>query len=120
MEAKVLNVYKVSSSHDVNVDDFEQGELEHANYYELSDEVKATDWKDAIQKYFNEFLCFDFDIKHSYIDEENNTLQYSNLVDNDNIEVSPRQKDLWKEGKLKLYSNNTLVTVEQITKVKLV
>lgn len=120
MEAKVLNVYKVSSSHNVNVDDFKQGELEHANYYELSDEVEATDWKDAIQKYFNEFLCFDFNIEYSYINEENNTLQYFNLVDINNIEASPRQINLWKEGKLKLYSNNTLVTVELMTKVKLV
>ena len=120
MEAKVLNVYKVSSSHNVNVDDFKQGELEHANYYELSDEVEATDWKDAIQKYFNEFLCFDFNIEYSYINEENNTLQYFNLVDINNIEASPRQISLWKEGNLKLYSNNTLVTVELMTKVKLV
>ena len=120
MKTKELNTYKVTSLHDVSIDSYTEGETGYVNFYELSSEIKAESWKDAIKKYFNEHLCFNFDIEHSYIDEDANNLHYSNLVNADNIEASESEIKAWKENKLTLYSNNTFTTVEQIITIDLI
>ena len=120
MRAPKQNSYKVTSTHDVYIDSFEDGEEEQVNYYELSSEIKAKDWKDAIKKYFSDYLYFEICLERGYIDEETNTFQYSNLVDADNIEASEDEVKQWKENKLTLYSNNTVITVEQIIKIDLI
>ena len=120
MKTKKLNTYKVTSLHEVSIDSYTEGETGYVNFYELSSEIKAESWKDAIKKYFNEYLCFKFDIEHSYIDEDANNLQYSNLVNSDNMEASENEIKIWKENKLTLYSNNTIITVGQIIKIDLI
>ena len=115
-----MKVYKVASQHNVYIDNFENGEERHVNSYMLSSEIEAENWKSAIQQYFNEFLCFDFDIEYSHKDEEENILHYSNLVDVDNTEATQRQISLWKENKLTLYANHSMLTVEQLIEEELV
>jgi len=119
MKTKELNTYKVTSIHDVYVDSFENGEENFTNGYELSSEIDAANWQDAIKKYFNDYLFFKIDLAYGYIDDENNTFHYSNLVNVDDIEASEDELKKWKENKLTLYSNNTVITVDQIIKINL-
>ena len=119
-KTKKLNTYKVTSTHDIYIDSYTKGETKHVNYDQLSSEIKAESWKDAIKKYFSEYLFFEMSFKYGYIDKENNAFYYSNLVNVDNIEASEYEIKQWKENKLTLYSNNTVITVEQIIKIDLI
>lgn len=120
MKTEKLNTYKVTSLHDVYIDSFKDGEGKHVNHYELASEIKAKDWKDAIKKYFSDYLFFGISLEHGYIDEESNTFHYSNLVNADNIEADEDEVKQWKQNKLTLYANNTATTVEQIIKIDLI
>ena len=120
METKKLNTYKVTSLHDVYIDSFKDGELGCVNYYKLSSEIMAEDWREAIKKYFSDYLFFSISIECGYVDEESNTFQYSNLVNEDNMEANEDEIKRWKQNKLTLYSNNTVTTVEQIIKIDLI
>ena len=119
MKTNELNTYKITSLHDVYIDSFKNGEEKHVNYYKLTDEIEAYNWKDAIRKYFSEYLYFKISLKYGCIDEETNTFHYSNLVNVDNIEASEYEIKQWKENKLTLYANNTTVTIQQIIKTNL-
>ena len=119
MKTKELNTYKVSSSHDVYADSYENGEGDFVNNYYLSSEIEATNWRDAIKKYFNDYLYFDVDFDYSYIDDDSNTFHYFNLVNDENMEANEREIEQWKENKLTLYSNHTEITVNQLINTNL-
>lgn len=119
MKTEKLNTYKVTSRHDVYIDNFVNGEESYVNSYKLSSEVDAINWKDAIKKYFEDYLFYTIDLARGYIDDDNNTFHYSNLVNVDNIEASESELKQWKENKLTLYSNNTTITVNQLINVNL-
>lgn len=119
MKTEKLNTYKVTSRHDVYIDNFVNGEESYVNSYKLSSEVDAINWKDAIKKYFEDYLFYTIDLARGYIDNDNNTFHYSNLVNADNIEADENELKQWRENKLTLYSNNTVVTVVQLINVNL-
>ena len=120
-----MKKYYIESTHEIYVDDYNYGEGKHCNSYTQSAYIGAESPKEAIEKYFEKELYLSFDIKHACIDHEEgineseNTLHYSNLVDDDNNEASEVDIKEWKKGKLKLYSNNTFLTINQLTEVKI-
>ena len=117
--------YYIVSHHDVYIDDYEKGELENVNYYNIKEFVVAETPREAIKKYFDEILCYSFSISSAIItheeddDEPINRLEYSVLVDDENIEASELERLLWKEGNKKLYSNNISLYIEELTPVKI-
>lgn len=115
-----MKTYKIKTIHDICLDDYKQGELEFVNIYSLDSEIGANSTKEAIKKYFNEFLYYSIDFK--YIQIDNNILNYSVLVDVDNNEVT--NKDIiykkWVEGKEKLYSNNITLFAYEIKECELI
>lgn len=113
------NTYKIISFHSVYVDNYEEGEQENVNNYTLEREIKAETPKQAIEKYFEDFLYYDFNFSDSLIDEEENILNYSVLVDAENVEASDSMKELWKKGQVKLYSNNIQLELFELTKCKI-
>jgi hypothetical protein len=70
-------------------------------------------------------LYFDFNFEYASIDheeginEKTNTLHYSNLVDKDNAEASKSEIEAWKRGEITSYSNNTFLTIFELTEVKI-
>lgn len=120
MKTTQLNTYKVTSLHNVYIHSFEHGEENHANCYKLTNEIEAYNWKDAIRKYFSDYLYFEISLEHGYIDEKSNTFHYSNLVNVNNIEASEDEVKQWKENKLTLYVNNSTIAVQQIIKTNLI
>ena len=110
-----MKTLKIHSAHDVYIEDYEQGELDRVNGYTLTNEVEANDAWEAIEKYFETTLYYDFKKDNaSKSDEVENELHYSVLVDVENLEASEKQIEDWKQNKQKLYSNNITITVYEI------
>jgi hypothetical protein len=110
-----MKTFVVKSFHDVYLDNYENGEGEQVHSYSLKSEINANDKKEAIQKYFDEFLFLSFD--YSLCHEEENEIQYSNLVNIENEEATEEQKELWRNDKAILYTNISLVKVFELTQV---
>ena len=110
-----MKAFKICSAHDVYIDDYEQGELDRVNGYTVTNEVEANDVWEAIEKYFETTLYYNFKKEYaSKSDEVENELHYSVLVDVENLEASEKQIEDWKQNKQKLYSNNITITVYEI------
>ena len=110
-----MEKYKITSFHDVVVDDYENGEGETANFYVLDKIINANTPFEAVKQYFEDFLYFGFNVGNAIVEQTD--LFYSVLVDEDNSEASIEQQNLWKDGKLKLYANNIRVMCEKLTLV---
>ena len=114
-----MKTFKIESNHDVYIDDFNEGEGDNVNSYQLNGEVKAKNKKEAVEIYFRENLYYSFDFKHAGYNEEDKTkIEYSNLVDEENSEASENEKKLWKEGNKTLYANNTTIRVFEFKECK--
>ena len=115
------NIYKVEIFTDVYIEDYEHGELDRVNYYENEEEVTTESPIKAIEKALNN-LAFSFKVEYSETDENNNTLFYSNLVDNEGFEVTEKDSlyKEWQEGKRVLYIANHTIKVYQLNEVKLI
>ena len=110
-----MKTFKIRSAHDIYIDNYGQGELDRVNGYTLTNEVEANDVWEAIEKYFETTLYYDFKKDNaSKSDEVENELHYSVLVDVENLEASENQIEKWKQGKEKLYSSNITITVYEI------
>ena len=115
-----MKTFKIYSAHDIYTDDYEQGELDRVNGYTVTNEVEANDVWEAIEKYFETTLYYDFKKDNaSKSDEVENELHYSVLVDVENLEASENQIEKWKQGKEKLYSSNITITVYEIIETSL-
>jgi len=106
-----MKTYIIKTSHEIEVDTYNEGLTNYVNSYNLKIEIKAATPREAIQKYFDEYLYYSFDIKNAYIlheEEENeatNVLFYDVLTDEENNEATENQIELWKKDKLMLYNN---------------
>lgn len=112
-----MKTFKIKSVHSVCVDNFIEGEGDEVNSYIISDEVKATNVKEAIEKYFQSVLYYDFDFSLAEVD--GGQLYYSVLVDKDNSKASKNQIELWKKDELVLYANNISVVAYELTLIYL-
>lgn len=112
-----MKTFKIESEHNVYIDSFTEGEGDAVNSYNTSREIKATNVKEAIEKYFQSVLYYDFDF--SLAETYEGKLDYSVLVDKDNSEASKNQVELWKKDELVLYANNITITVYELTSVDL-
>lgn len=114
-----MKTFKITSLHSIYVDDYEQGEGENVNNYNLSSEIKAENLKDALKKYVNNILCYSFNLKHASIEEDQKCVYYSTLVDNDNLEIKSFDIEYqkWKEGSKKLYANTYSLHAQELKDV---
>jgi len=108
--------YKVEIYTNVYIDSYKDGELDHVNHYSNETEIKASRPIEAIEKALYK-LGFSFEENYAQIDEEQNILFYSNLVDNDNFEINKKDSyyNEWKEGKRILYSANHSIKVYELS-----
>lgn len=118
----IMNNYKISSFHEVNINSYEEGELNHINNYSVDAEIKADSVDEAVQKYFAEILFYDFDSKMFGFSEDNKILYCSYLVDEDNNEVHVNSVlyERFKRSEIDLYNNNVSLTVEELKQVEII
>ena len=114
-----MNTYIIKTSHEIEID------TKYVNSYSLKSEIKASTPREAIQKYFDEYLYYTFEFKNAYIlheEEENeatNVLFYDILTDEENNEATENKIELWKKDKLTLYNNRIYLEIflTQLTQI---
>lgn len=106
-------MYVITSMHDIFIDDYDQGELEHVNYYTLESKHEELN-NEAIAEHLAQ-LGFSFDAENMYKDEDR--VYYSWLVNSENIEASECERQQWMKNKIKLYSDNATITFKQLIDV---
>jgi len=112
-----MYTYIIKTSHEIEINNYNEGLTKHVNSYTLKNEIKAATPREAVQKYFDEYLYYSFDIKNAYIlheEEENeptNVLFYDVLTDEENNEATEKQRQLWKKDKLTLYNNSIYLEI---------
>ncbi len=109
--------YYIESSHTIYEDNFIEGEGEQVNSYSVNATLYATDPKDALRVYFDKTLFLSFDEENIDDSLEDGYFHYSNLVDNDNSEASESEIEKWKFDEIKLYSNNTCISIYELQKI---
>ena len=115
-----MNEYLIRSYHSINEDSYNDGELDYVNGYELSSFIKADNPPNAIQQYIENKLYYKFNSRAFWEDDEQDHIGYYNvLVDEDNGEATDSEYELWKKGKIKLYTDNIRIEVYMITPVVL-
>ena len=113
-----MKTFKIHSANDVHIDDYEQGELDRVNGYTVTNEVEANVVWEAIEKYCETTLYYDFKQDNaSKIDVVEYLFFYSVVVEVENLEANERQIEKWKQGKEKLYSSNITITVLKLQKL---
>ena len=111
--------FKVTTNHDIYEDSYENGEEENVNNYIVTSEQKAENAIEAIKKHYENELCYsDFKKEFAGFEDGDDSLHYSNIVDEDNYEATNEQIDKWKKNKIKLYANNMVFTVYELIKQK--
>ena len=115
---KNLNSYYITSTHDIYIDNYTEGEGKRVNSYDLNAIVKAENVKEAIAKYFKNELYLSYD--EEYIDDslDDGNFFYSNLVDSENLEATKEEIELWKKNEKVLYSNNSSLKIYQLVKIE--
>lgn len=110
--------YYIETFHLVYKDNYQEGEGENVNNFELNSIIEAETPKEAIKKYFDEVLYYSYDEEYLDTDnEEEGYFYYSTLVDKENAEASEQEKDLWRNGDYILYSNNISLSISELVKI---
>jgi hypothetical protein len=112
-----MKQFRIVSNHSVYIDNYEDGEQDYVNGYELENTIKAETKEEAINKYFSDFLYFNLSIENCEASEDG-YLQTSCLLDEENIQPTSKEIELWKENKLKLYVNHIDLKVYELVEVK--
>ena len=110
--------YIIKTSHEIEIDEFNEGLTNLVNTYNLEEKIQAETPRKAIEKYFNTFLYYDFNFENAYIfdldGEEKNVLCYDVFVDEESQEVDENDKILWEKGEKTLYNNRIYLKIYEL------
>ena len=112
-----IKKYYIKTWHDIHEYDYNDGELDHVNNYDMSEIIKADNPKDAVDIYIRKVLGYMYDVDEIELDE---SIYFDVIVDKECMQASTNQIDNWKQGKLKLYSdyvNMEIYHLNQITEL---
>jgi hypothetical protein len=116
-----MKTYFIECEHNIYVDNYTEGETENVNNFGTEGKYKAENPTEAIEKHLNS-LGYSFNSDYMQPDEEcdeQNKVWYSVLCDVENSEADEKQKNLWKNNKLKLYANNITLYVYEVVSAKI-
>ena len=112
-----LKKYYIKSDHDINIDSYENGELNNVNNYKMDSIILAENEKLAIEKYCSKILGFDIDFDNLDIDKETGNIWACILVDKDNFQASIEQVEKWKLDKIILYSDIFNIRIYELNQI---
>ncbi len=104
-----MNEYLIKSYHNIYVDDYNEGEGYHINSYNMTAFIKAPDAGNAIQQYIENCLYYKFNSNYLDTNGDDISCYYDVLVDDESIEATEADRELWKNGELKLYNNQIMI-----------
>lgn len=111
-----MKKYLITSDHVVHIDDYEQGELDMVNSYSISEIIKAKNVMEAVDHYIQNVLHYN--LKSGLPNFESGFIRETRLVNVDNERPTNSEIEEWKMGLKTLYSNDYLIKVERVKKVK--
>lgn len=113
--------YLISSYHEIYRDDYNEGESDRVNEYDLDQIVTADTPMEALETYYRDTLNRKFPNPEYLMldDEKANVIYDSSLEDEDGFQPSESEIAEWKEGKRMLYANNATIHVNEIVPVDL-
>jgi hypothetical protein len=109
--------YIIKTSHETDIDSYNEGQGKNVNYYQEESQIKARTPREAITQYFKNVLYYTFEFDNAYIIHEEkgkNTLFYDVLVDEESMEASQNQIELWKKGEKTLYNNRIHLSIYEL------
>lgn len=112
-----MKTYYITTEHTIYKDNFIEGEQEQVNFFKNRQLITAPDTRTAIKQYFEGFLYYDIDFAFATIN--NNILQYSVQVNNDNELPNNKEIELWKEGKIDLFNDNIYLELFEVTECEI-
>jgi hypothetical protein len=112
-----MKKFKVTTEHTVYIDSYTEGEGKQVNLYDLQSTQRTETPREAIQNHFNNTVFLPFDFDKAEISEDKALIFWSYLVDEENGEPYPHDLEEWKQGKKELYSNNIIISIEEITPI---
>lgn len=113
-----MKKFYISSEHIVHEDHYMEGmQSKLVNAYIMQEIITAKNWKEAVRKYFGNTLFLDFKLEFAYI--EGSTVQYDSLVDVENMDATKSHIKDWRQGRKVLYNNHSIVTVYELSAVRL-
>ena len=112
--------YYVESNHEAFEASYENGEGKLITNYTVNSNVEANSIDEAIKKYFEECLFWEYESE--YADKDGDVLRYSVLVDENQNEVTKGSAsyEAWKDNKLALWQNVIEVRVSKRAWEKLI
>ena len=114
-----METFLIECSHNIYVDNYENGELDNVNNFDTDGKYSAGSVYEAIEKHLYS-LGYDFNKDFCQLDEEQtNVVFYSVLVDVENYQASSYDILSWKENKLNLYSNNMTFYIYNVVEAKI-
>lgn len=111
--------YLISSYHQVCKNSYELGELECSNHYNiLNTTIKAENINKALELYFKNIICYNLDLEFIMVNEDFNLIDYSVLVDVNNLEATEDEIKKWQNDEIVLYSDNIQIKISEIVELK--
>lgn len=112
--------YIIKTNHEIEKDEYKNGLTDYVNSYNLEEKIQAETPREAIEKYFDNVLYYNFTFENAYIfhlegdGDEKNVLAYDTLVDEESFEATESQKELWKKGEKTLYNNRIYLKIYEL------
>lgn len=105
-------MYLIKTYFDVYEDDYNEGEGLAVNWWQHESEHNAIE--SALQQHFEQ-LGLSYDA--NFLLEDDGNRWYSWIVDADNNEATESQAELWKQGKLNLYSLHANIKIYKLEQI---
>lgn len=108
-----MEKYLIYSNHSIHKFDYEEGEKDFVNEYELKEFIQAENPKEAICKYLDEVLFYSIDTNE--IDLGNSfCFSFDILVDANNCQANIGEIEYWKKGLLSLYNDYVTLKIYEL------
>lgn len=108
--------FLIHSDHTIHKTDYDRGELDFINEYQLKQFINAENPKEAVFKFINNVLCYSFDIDELELDEFQN-FSFDILVDQENYQASIEDVELWKKDECTLYNDYIILKIYELTEI---
>jgi hypothetical protein len=115
-----MKTYEVTTTHDVYIDNYEDGETKHVNWYQQTSKQKANSPREAIENHFNNIIYLPFNFDRAEPNDENTILYWGALVDENNEQPTAHDEAQWKKGEKELYSNHIEIEIKELTTIKFI
>lgn len=111
--------FLIKSINSVFIDNYEEGEGDMVNEYNIKGEISAESAESALMLFVENNLLFNYDKENLQVDDLCGAV-YSTLVNNKNQEATERDITEWRKGEVKLYSHYSKIEVFELVKVDII